>query len=115
MENKPREFWIEHRHEKDKPISKPYKKYVSSSIFGGMVGDEDYPECEIIHVIEYAAYEALLAIIKRQQDALEEIKTHGHSDLCITMKPIRENYICTYEIARATLAATKEELKKLGV
>lgn len=78
MENKPRQFWIEDRHEKDKPITKPYKKYVSSNIFSGLVGDEDYPECEIIHVIEYAAYESLLAIIKRQHDKKSYLESVEH-------------------------------------
>lgn len=32
-------------------------------------------------------------------DALEEIKCYGHSDLCTSIKPIRQNYRCAYEEA----------------
>lgn len=60
---KHRVFWIEDRHETDKPICRPYKKYVSTTPFGGMVGDEDYPNCEMIRAVD------LSALIEEKQKA----------------------------------------------
>ena len=73
---KPREFWIEDRKESDKPIERPYKKYVASNLFGGVVGDEDYPDAEIIHVIEKSAYDKLKVENESLKKQIEELKEY---------------------------------------
>jgi hypothetical protein len=39
----------------------------------------------------------------RLKEALREIIDEGHSDLCLSMKRYRPEYVCTYEIAHEAL------------
>ena len=46
---------------------------------------------------------ALKAENARLREALREIIDEGHSDLCLSMKRYRPEYVCTYEIAHEAL------------
>lgn len=45
--------------------------------------------------------------IKRLREALQEIESCGHSDLCKSMKEYRPNYICHVEVAEEALKGVK--------
>lgn len=94
QDKKPREFWL--------------NKYTCEFHIGKLSDDD-------IHVIEYTAYESLLSIIKRQQVALElyaKAYLYQSGGMAGNNPLILDDY---GTVSRATLAATKEELKKLGL
>ena len=61
------------------------------------------PEFRYIYLMESELLK-LLKVIEVATEALTEIKTYGHAELCKVMKPYRENYRCAYEDADAALA-----------
>jgi hypothetical protein len=74
-EVKPREFWIQVGAD-NLNLNKPYKRYLSAKPFGGSVGDEDYPNCEVIHVIEYTP--EVKRAVECHKDLLEALELAMH-------------------------------------
>lgn len=48
-------------------------------------------------------YRELRQDAQKLKDALHDVMCEGHSELCKVMKPYRENYLCSFEIAENAL------------
>lgn len=104
MTNKPREFYIQIFADPN-DINKPYRRYVSANYFSGVgKNDEDWPNAEIVHVIEYSAFDRLKEEINRCEEQNFRLRQMCELEL---VKQLKKDYQALLEQAEKMAEALK--------